>query len=160
MDIYLVRHAIAVPRSEDALDHARPLTPKGRDRFIQSVSALEARGVILDRVYHSPWVRARQTAELLAPINPSGTLVATDGLARPPTPALLGELEGRAVALVGHEPYMGELLALLLLDEAERGFVFHFKKGAVAHLAGRAIPGGAELHALWDPKTLRAARRP
>ena len=66
---------------------------------------------------------------------------------------------GEKIALVGHEPWMGELLALLVLGEPEKGFLFHFKKGAVAHLTGMATAGGAELLSLTDPKVLRAAAR-
>jgi phosphohistidine phosphatase len=156
MDIFLIRHAIAVPRNDVKLDHARPLTAKGRDRFAKSVKTLKKQGVSLDRVYHSPWVRARQTAELLAPIN-GGELVEVEGLAKSPDETLLSELRGERIALVGHEPWMGELLALLLLGEPEKGFLFHFKKGGMAHLQGVATPGGAELLSLSDPKVLRAA---
>jgi phosphohistidine phosphatase len=156
MHLYLIRHAIAVPRADESLDHARPLTAKGRDRFEQSVQTLGELGVSLDRVYHSPWVRARQTAELLGPLS-SGELVETEGLARSPSETLLEELRGESVALVGHEPWMGELLALLLLGEPDKGLLFHFKKGGVAHLEGIPSAGGCELLTLWDPKVLRMA---
>ncbi len=156
MHLYLIRHAIAVPRADESLDHARPLTAKGRDRFSRSVQTLETLGVKLDRVYHSPWVRARQTAELLGPIA-SGELVETEGLARSPDETLLEEIRGEHVALVGHEPWMGELLALLLVGERDKGLLFHFKKGSIGHLEGIASPGGCELHTLWDPKVLRMA---
>jgi phosphohistidine phosphatase len=154
MEIYLIRHAAAVPRTNAALDHARPLSQKGRDRFIQSVRTLAMLEVGLDRVFHSPWVRACQTADLLAPIN-SGDGVQTEGLARPPGASLLEELTGERIALVGHEPWMGELLGLLLLGEPEKGLLFHFKKGGVAHLSGLPSAGGCELKGLWGPSILR-----
>jgi hypothetical protein len=54
---------------------------------------------------------------------------------------------------------MGELLALLLLNEPDKGLLFHFKKGGIAHLTGIPSAGGAELLALWDPKAIRTAAR-
>jgi len=158
MEILIVRHAIAVPRGGDSLDHARPLTSKGRKRFEKGVKGLDALGVELDRVHHSPWVRAVQTAELLGPIT-RGERVSTERLAATPDQALLDELdnagESDTIACVGHEPWMGELCALLLTGDIE-GADFQLKKGAVAHLEGSPGPGGCQLLALYPPKVLRA----
>ena len=154
MEIYLVRHAIAVPRGGDALDHARPLTPKGRSRFEKEVRGLYGLGVRFDRVYHSPWTRAVQTAELLQPVL-TGDRVESAGLVRTPDDDLLAEIEGTSVALVGHEPWMSELLALLVLgttDEADR---FKLKKGGIAHLEGEPEPGRCTMLAFYPPKPLR-----
>jgi phosphohistidine phosphatase len=156
MRIFLVRHAIAVPRGGDALDHARPLTAKGRRRFQQEVGGLDRLGIRFDRVYHSPWVRAVQTAELLDPLN-DGDRVPTEHLAASPDKPLLDQLRSESVAVVGHEPWMGELCGLLLFGDAGAGHLFSFKKGGVAHLEGIATPGGAELCALYPPKVLRMA---
>ncbi len=149
-----MRHALAVARGGDALDHARPLTAKGRSRFRASVTGLRALGVKLDRVYHSPWVRARQTAGLLMEL--AETSIETQGLAQAPDTRLLEELSGEAVALVGHEPWMGELASLLTMGDPAHGDRFRFKKGAVAHLAGLPSPGGCQLLSLLPPKVLRA----
>jgi phosphohistidine phosphatase len=153
MELFLIRHAIAVPRGGDALDHARPLTAKGRTRFEQEVRGIQALGIELDRVYHSPWVRARQTAEILEPL--ARDLVETQSLATEPTKDLLEGLAGDRIALVGHEPWLGELLALLTAGDASLGSQFRFKKGAVAHCVGVPTPGGAELWAFYPPKALR-----
>lgn len=154
MEIYLVRHAVAVPRGGDVLDHARPLTPKGRSRFEREVRGLYGLGVRLDRVYHSPWTRAVQTAELLSPVT-TGERVATDDLARTPGAALLAELEGERIALVGHEPWLSDLLALLVLGDTARGERFRLKKGGIAHLEGDPAPAGCALLALYPPRPLR-----
>lgn len=154
MDIFLVRHAIAVPRGGDALDHARPLTPKGRTRFEKEVQGLYGLGVRFDRIYHSPWTRAVQTAELLKPLL-SGERTQTAGLVRTPDPGLLSELDGESIALVGHEPWMGELLSLLLLGTLEESHRFPLKKGGIAHLDGEPRPAGCTLLALYPPRPLR-----
>ena len=154
MEIFLVRHAVAVPRGGDALDHARPLTPKGRARFEREVRGLFGLGVRFDRVFHSPWTRAAQTAELLAPVT-KGERVVTDRLARPPDGELLSEIEGKSVALVGHEPWMSELTAILLLGSGEHADRFKLKKGGVVHLEGDPRPAGCALVAFFPPRPLR-----
>jgi phosphohistidine phosphatase len=154
MELFLIRHAIAAEKSDPAFDHARPLTGKGRKRFEGVVRGLDALGIRFDRVYHSPWVRALQTAELCRPIG--GELVMLDALAAPPKGELYDALRGDSIALVGHEPWMGELCSELVTGRRDLGAQFQFRKGGVAHLTGVAHPSGAALVALYPPGVLRA----
>ncbi len=70
MDIYIIRHAIAVdrgtPEYED--DSQRPLTEKGKKKMRQIASGLRALGVDFDFILSSPYIRARETAEILADV--------------------------------------------------------------------------------------------
>lgn len=157
MEIFLVRHAIATERADPAFDHARPLTGKGRKRFEEVVRGLRALGVRFDRVFHSPWVRALQTAELLRPI--ASELVVLDALAAAPRPELLDAIRGETVALVGHEPWMGELCAELVTGRRELGAHFKFKKGGVAHLTGKPHSSGCQIAGLYAPSVLTAIER-
>ena len=150
MDLFLIRHAIAEERSADLPDEERALTDKGRMRFEAVVRSLEQAGFRFDRVYHSPWLRAVQTAELLAPIN-DGRLVATVGLAQSPEPRFFSSLEGERVACVGHEPWMSAAASLLAVGDPYGGWL-RFKKGGVAWLRGSPTPGGMELRALIPPR--------
>ena len=68
MELFLIRHGIAAPGSAVLSDAERPLTPQGRERFAQAVMGLQRLGVRLDRLYHSPWLRAVETATLLRPV--------------------------------------------------------------------------------------------
>ncbi|MGQ9511516.1 MAG: SixA phosphatase family protein, partial [Thermaceae bacterium] len=104
MELYLVRHAHA-PKGEP--DEARPLSEEGRRAFAHVVRGLKALGVRLDRIYTSPWRRARETAELLLPL--ASHLEETPLLASPPSLALLEAVEGKRVVLVGHEPWLSAL---------------------------------------------------
>ncbi|MBL8971088.1 MAG: histidine phosphatase family protein, partial [Myxococcales bacterium] len=117
MQLFLVRHAIATPPAPERPDAARPLTAEGRTRFVKAVRGLKALGWRFDRLYHSPLVRAVQTAELLQPLVDGPTVVMPD-LARAPDEEMLAHLEGSKVALVGHEPHLGTLLAWLVTGEA------------------------------------------
>ena len=154
MQLFLVRHAIATPPAPERPDAARPLTAEGRTRFVKAVRGLKALGWRFDRLYHSPLVRAVQTAELLQPLVDGPTMVMPD-LARAPDEEMLAHLEGSKVALVGHEPHLGTLLAWLVTGEAARGERFCFKKGGVARMTGEARPGGMTLAGLLSPKVLR-----
>lgn len=175
MELFLVRHAIALPLEEamgnlppetpldeEAADDGRPLTPKGVRRFRKVVKGLEGLGVELDLILTSPKRRALETAELLADLL-EGEVRVSSHLAAPPSEALLAELpaQGR-VALVGHEPYLSALLAWLLLGDFAGasardvlGSRFVLKKGGVAWLEGEATPGGMVLKALFPPKVFR-----
>jgi len=102
--------------------------------------------------------RAAETAEALAPLV-AGDSVATPNLARAPGPALLAEIRGENVALVGHEPMLSELAAWLVLGDKRRGSKFPFKKGGVLVLEGDPRPGAMRLVASLPPKTLRRIAR-
>jgi phosphohistidine phosphatase len=157
MDMYLIRHAIAEPRSPDLPDEDRALTNDGRARFEMVVEGLERLGVRLDRIYHSPWRRAAETAEMAAHLS-GGELEPHPGLARDPGEDLLRSLEGEAVALVGHEPWMSELIAWLVTGDSYATGSHVMKKGGVAWLRGDPRPGGMELRALIPPKVFRELR--
>ena len=150
MDLFLIRHAIAEERREGLLDADRALTDRGCVRFAAVVESLARSGFRFDRVYHSPWLRAAQTAELLAPIN-HGDLVTADGLARAPASSFFASLQGDSVACVGHEPWMSDALSLLTTGEPH-GAWLRFKKGGVAWLRGLPHPASMELRALLPPR--------
>lgn len=161
----MIRHAIAVERVEGASaeeDAARPLTDRGRRRFRRVVRGLGRLGLRVDRVVHSPWTRAAQTAELLQPIlagDPGDARRVSPHLAGPPRSELFTELSGLGaprVAVVGHEPWLGELIALLAMGSSSLGESLPIKKGGVALLEGTATPGGMRLLALLPPRVLRS----
>ncbi|MFN0242685.1 MAG: SixA phosphatase family protein [Planctomycetota bacterium] len=159
MELYLIRHAQAEEHSESGGDEARALSREGRERFRDVVRGLERLEVQFDRVYHSPYLRAQETADLLEPIL-AGETVVTAALARAPSEELLASLEGGSVALVGHEPWLSDLLSVLLLgwhvyEHPSRSAPFEFKKGGVARLTGKPKPGEMQLVAFWPPRTLR-----
>lgn len=164
LELYLVRHAVAAERGPEYPDDARrPLTDEGVARFRQAVAGLRDLGVQLDLVLASPYVRARETAELLAAgLKPRPKLVVVDALAAGAKPAdviaaavrhaALGRGASR-LALVGHEPDLGELAARLL---GAKGRV-ELKKGAVCRIdVDRAMPGGpGTLRWFLPPRMLR-----
>ena len=156
MELFLVRHAIAVPSADELPDAERPLTDQGRKRFAREVRGLDRLGIRLDRVLHSPWTRAVQTADLLHAIL-EGESAVEAGLAREPDGELMARLgaAGARVAAVGHEPWMSELLAVLVTGNKTHAGRLGFKKGQVAWLTGDAKPRGMEMVASLPPRVLR-----
>ena len=160
-ELYLVRHAIAAERGPNYPDdRERPLTSEGIARFKQAVDGLKDFEVNLDLVLTSPLVRAMHTAELLVAGMPGKPRLETlDALAPggrlPQVLEALGRFGKRYhhIALVGHEPNLGELAARLL---RARGSV-EFKKGAVCciELDGAMLTGPGILRWFLPPRALR-----
>ena len=142
-ELYLIRHGIAEERGEAWPDDAkRPLTDEGIDRVRKSARGLVRLGVSFDAILTSPLVRARQTADAVASafeLRPH--IVAAESLAPGGTyQAVLADLEKQTrrsrIALVGHEPGIGELAARL----AGSRHPIEFKKGAVCRIDVDALP--------------------
>lgn len=121
MDVFLIRHAEALDRAAPIDDAHRPLTAHGRRDARKLGKALRKAGVELDAIVTSPLVRAVETAELVAvglDFDPPLEVAAELGPARDPAKVvkevLLPRGDLRAVAVVGHQPQLGALLALLL----------------------------------------------
>ncbi len=122
MDIYLIRHADALPLGVAGVtqDEDRPLSEEGMMQAKSLAPALQRRGVQPSLVLTSPLLRARQTAEgMLRHWNPPAPeLDVCDCLsagARPKELArLLRNWGGDRVALVGHEPDLGRFAGWLI----------------------------------------------
>ena len=160
-ELYLIRHGLAAERGENYPDDAkRPLTSKGIQRLRQEGKALVALDVTFDVILTSPLVRTRQTAEALAAtFRDAPPIVNTQALAPGGTHnAIMEELAKQShrrkkIALVGHEPGIGELAARLLgLRKA-----LEFKKGAIAQIDVTALPmaGPGQLRWFMTPRILR-----
>ena len=157
MHLYVVRHGIAEPAQPGADDASRALTPEGERKLRRAVRGLRELDVRFDRVLTSPWTRARRTAELLEPVS-EAPFVATEALCQPPRAELLALIAetGDVVAAVGHEPWLGELIAWLVFGDPKHGDAILLRKGGVAWLDGAAVPGGMKLRGVYPPKLLRA----
>jgi phosphohistidine phosphatase len=158
--VYLVRHAIAAARGEDwPDDDKRPLTARGVTRFKESVSGLSRLDVAVDEIFTSPLVRAKQTAEILAGGLPGKPAVKVlDALSPGHAPgSILAQLartaRRRRIALVGHEPGLGELAAHLI----GAGRALEFKKGGVCRIDVESLSSrrAGALNWFVTPKVLR-----
>jgi phosphohistidine phosphatase len=160
MRLFIIRHAIAVERSPDIPDDARPLTPEGRRRFRQAARGLARLFPAPDLLLTSPVLRARQTARIAAKAwhVPPKEEAALDGGSVADLASALRRVPGpSAVALVGHEPQVSEFLAHLLgSTQPDR---LTFKKGGVAVVDLPEGPDGVGvLLAVLPPRALRRTR--
>ena len=160
LELYLVRHAIAAERGADYPDDSkRPLTSDGIARFRKETKALAALGVDVDHIISSPLVRAKQTAEILSAALPSQPSITTsDALAPAGTPTavyqeLAKHMRKARIALVGHEPNIGELAARLIGSRTP----MEFKKGAICRIDFEVFPPKGHGHLRWFvmPRMLR-----
>ena len=162
--LFLIRHGIAEERGDAWPDDAkRPLSEDGIERFQRSARGLARLDVWIDVVLTSPLVRARQTAEIVASaFDPRPSIVTIESLAPGGSYAsLLADLEkhGRKtrIALVGHEPGIGELGARLIGSRHS----FEFKKGAVCRIDVDQIPpvGPGDLRWFLTPKVMASIKK-
>lgn len=154
-ELLLVRHGLAGKPDARAWpdDDRRPLTEKGIKAFKAAAKGLRALECAPALVLSSPTLRTRQTAVLLAKVLKLGPGAISDfpaaHHARDPRAALkllAARRLPKSAALVGHEPWLGECLALLI--GARRGAALPFAKGGAALVrfpSGKAGPGAGEL---------------
>jgi phosphohistidine phosphatase len=159
MHLFVIRHAVAEDVGPGVDDTARELTETGRAKLRRAVRGLRALEVRFERILTSPWKRAVQTARQLEAIAASPP-VATDLLTQPPRAELLALIAegGETTAVVGHEPWLGELAAWLAFGDTRHGDALIIKKCGVLWLDGTAVPGGMQVRAAIPPRLLRAIR--
>ena len=166
MELYIVRHAIAGVRDPVAWpdDSKRPLTPQGEKTFRQAARGLAESAPAPSVVLSSGFARAWRTAQLLRREAHWPAPLACPELEVGHAPQELLEVlrfhaTSNIVAVVGHEPYLSELLSYLVFGNIV-GARFGFKKGGCAclTLTGSVIPGTAALRWFAPPRFLRALR--
>lgn len=162
MEIIFLRHAPAGEREDWAKtgrpDSERPLTPEGLKRAREAAKGLAKLVEAADLVATSPWVRARQTAEIAAKAF-GAPLVETNFLLPHRSPASLAGwlsgLDGERVILVGHEPHLSKVIGWLMTGNAARTIVGLKKSQALLLETKKAAPASAVLSWSLPPRVLR-----
>ncbi|HEX6963562.1 MAG TPA: histidine phosphatase family protein [Lacipirellula sp.] len=162
MLLYIIRHAYAYehgdPRWPD--DSQRPLEAEGAERFRRGMKKLVEGGVKPEVIASSPYVRCRQTADILREeLDGRPAVVELEELA--PGSDLDGLLhwsrrqKADSVAWVGHSPDVEHLIAALI---SEGDANVRIAKGTVAaiRIYGELAAGSGELKWLVTLKTLGA----
>lgn len=160
MLILLIRHADAGRRDPARWpdDTARPMTREGARQQRRMTRRLARHGLVPALVLSSPWRRAWQTAELTAERLEAPPPVACAALAQAPSVTAIARAVGRreddaVVALVGHEPWLGELAALLLAGDRHRMTIDWPKSGILGLAIPRLAAGEASLRFFWRPRS-------
>ena len=155
-ELILLRHAEAVPIEHADDDQQRPLSARGEQEAQAAGLWLASHGSRPDRVLCSPTRRTDETARL-----------ALAAMASAPVPQIAAEIydaspgellalldqhgDAGTVMLVGHNPGIERLVALLVEGRSDE--VRGMPPGALAvlHLNGALEPGNARLDAFWSP---------
>ena len=155
-ELILLRHAEAVPIETSGDDQQRPLSSRGEQEAQAAGLWLAARKLHPDRVLCSPSRRTEETTRL--------ALAAID---HAPVPQLATEIydaspgellalldqhnDADTVLLVGHNPGIERLVALLVEGRSDEFRGMPPGALAVLHLSGALEPGNARLDAFWSP---------
>jgi len=157
-DVYLIRHGIAAKRGTYENDEERPLVEVGRQKTRGVAQRLYEIGVRFDVILTSPLVRAKQTARILQQAGLSHQIQEFPPLA----PG--GDLQDwikwdsqryNTLALVGHQPDLGQWAELLVWGRARQKLVIK-KAGTIGlrlPIAGSPL-GNSELFLLTSVKWL------
>lgn len=140
MKVFVIRHAIAMDREisepRGIREEDRPLTSEGKKKFSKALRQLKKKFGKVDLLLVSPFLRTIETAEIFKKVVPVAVLKADRGLEPGADAAAMAKkilsLKKKVVAVVGHEPDLGNLTSLLLTKKSQN--VIRFKKGGVALL--------------------------
>ena len=162
MKIYLIRHSNAVdPGSPDYDDDSqRPLTEKGSEKARRIARALKKMNINPDYIVSSPYVRARQTAEILAKEMKYKQVLALSNQLVPMGEAeeIVREINEKynvdELVFVSHEPCISGLIGALTADNPE--ISTNIKNGGVCCLSADdlRLEHKAVLEWLLTPKIL------
>jgi phosphohistidine phosphatase len=166
IELYILRHAVAesretwAPRSE----RERPLTRKGEKEMFRVAKGMKKLDLGLDLILSSPFVRAKRTAEIAAEVlrlekklkfsERLGPEAEAEALI-PEARRLFGS--ARKVLLVGHEPFLSELISLLVSGDA--AVAIKLRKAGLCKISLDAVKrGGGILEWLLTPGQLLRIR--
>ncbi|MBI5388338.1 MAG: phosphohistidine phosphatase SixA [Verrucomicrobia bacterium] len=163
MNLYFLRHGLAEARTAANLrtDARRPLTAKGVKRMRKIARAIKAMDLSFDLILSSPYVRAQQTAEIVAAeLNAHKRVRLADELGASAHPkdtlASLAHLRPapKDLLLVGHEPHLSSLISVLLSGSS--AIETDLKKGGLCKLSLGSVkpPQRATLEWLLTPKQM------
>lgn len=168
-NLFILRHGIAAePGTRGYSDSERPLTQEGISEMKLIARGMKRLGLEFELVLSSPYVRARQTAEIAAgEFGLKNEIKFSDALRSEADPCvLLEELKQKypekdSVLLVGHQPFLTYLISLLTAGNKESSL--ELKKGGLCKL-GDCLLGSRQASAvlkwLMTPKQLKLLADP
>ena len=162
MQLYIVRHGIAIDREEPKCppDPERYLTEEGIEKTKQVAKGIAALGATADLLISSPYVRATQTAEIFASAleYAKQKISKSEALLPGAEPGaffreLVKQEDASSVFCFGHAPHVDELLATAV---GVKHPITEMKKAGVALVElKRVSPPSGQLIWLITPKLLR-----
>jgi phosphohistidine phosphatase len=165
MQVLIVRHGVAEDRDEFAAtgqaDELRPLTEKGRYKTNKATKGIRKLVPMLHHIAASPLLRAQQTAEILSERYNDSYVETLQALSPDgDKQAILSYLQiygyhFETIALVGHEPDLGELSTWLLTGQQGNWLSLKKSSACLLEFNGAVVAGKANLLCYLAPKHLR-----
>ena len=161
MDLLVLRHGEAGRRPNLATsDFKRSLTVEGKREIVEISNGLKALDIELDYIFTSPLLRAKQTAEIVAKSLKYKNKIEELGSLKPEGNRLefysaLSKLKQDSIVLVvGHEPYLSEMMGEAISKSECR---IDLKKAGLARMRVlQTLPKvKGELRWLLTPKQLK-----
>jgi len=163
MELYILRHAIAVERGTPGFknDSERPLTKEGERKLRRIAKSMKRMELTFDWILTSPFVRAKRTADIMASVLGLQKRVdSRDELGADRNPrvflAQLSKLDKipESTIVVGHEPFLSELISLLITGSTSPCLTL--KKAGLCKLSVEKLRVGrcATLQWLLTPRQL------
>jgi phosphohistidine phosphatase len=163
MNLYLMRHAIAIEPDENTEDSQRPLSEKGRKRLEKIARNLEKLDLSFDLILTSPYLRARQTADVVADalnLKPKHVVESENLVPLGFVDQLIEEINAHEpiefLLIVGHEPFLSQLIGMLVAGDASLSI--EMKQAGLCRLSIESLIYGrcATLEWLMTPAQLTA----
>jgi phosphohistidine phosphatase len=133
MKLYLIQHGISLPEEKDP---EKSLSPEGKEETQRTAEFLKTKNIKVDAVWHSPKLRAMQTAQIVAnsifcsEIKERNDLKPLDSAENFPEEIRFLD---KNLMIVGHLPFL-QKLASLLLSASETNQFISFKNSGVVCL--------------------------
>lgn len=146
MNLFLLRHGIAVDHGAPGIkkDSDRPLTDEGIAQMHEITDAMRKLNLHWDVILSSPFIRARQTAEITAEdLGLKKKLKFSEHLASGAnTRKVIEEInreyqDAENILLVGHEPDLSNLISMLVTGRLDSDFIM--KKAGLCKLQTGAL---------------------
>jgi phosphohistidine phosphatase len=149
MELYILRHAIAeaAPNPPSGGDSRRRLTAEGAEKMRRAAKGIKALELSFDLILASPYLRAKETAEIVADVLQTARRLEMTSLLQPDgnLKEFIEELkrkhgEKKSVLIVGHELGLSRLISVLTSGGAQTSI--EFKKGALCKLSTETLEYG------------------
>lgn len=134
MELFILRHGEAGKRSASgSKDFARPLTVTGQKEVADLAASLKDLGIKFDLIISSPLKRAHQTAAIVAKKLKNEKIMEDWDELKPEgksldlyrklssSPQLKKQQQQSSVLVVGHEPYLSNMISEIIADATASG---------------------------------------
>ena len=155
-EVYILRHGIAVDPGTPGYtdDSKRPLTKEGRKKMRRIARAMRSMKLEFDLILSSPFLRAKETAEIVQKAYGKKMPLRSSAELEPGTPSskLIRELsrilkKKKGVLLVGHEPFLSTFISKLIAGSLKCRI--ELKKGGLCKISTDRLSFGQCVQLEW-----------